>query len=130
MERVDGVMISVADARYVLAALEALLTGRSPSAQLSQFIGQLRKTVVRASDSGSDTSVDVRKLGLQQDSGHHGLYDLVDSGEAAAIIGCTSANVRDLGKRGRIPRYLAGGRWVYPVASVIAWAERKAAKRS
>lgn len=131
IESVPGVLLSVEDARYALAAFDALLTdGRHPSARLGEFIARLRKTVASASDSATNTCVDVRKVGAQQDSSHHRPYDLVGSDEAAAILGCTQANVRDLGKRGRIPRYPAGGRWVYPAASVIALAERRAAKRS
>jgi hypothetical protein len=131
IERVNGVLLEAADARYLLDALDALLQdGRRPSPRLADFIARLRRTAGKLAPTQENTCADVSKVGAQQDSSHTALYDLVDSGEAAAILGCTSANVRDLARRGRLPRHRAGGRWVYPAASVEALAERRAAKRN
>lgn len=129
--RVSGVLLEADDARYLLDALDALLQGgRRPSPRLADFIARLRRNAETLSPTQEDTLAGVRKLGVQQDSDNTAAYDLLDTAEAAAILGCTSANVRDLASRGRLPRHRAGGRWLYPARSVVALAESRAAKRS
>lgn len=96
---------------------------------LADFEARLRKAFASASDSACDTRAGVRTVGPQGDSSEHALYDLVDTREAAAILGCTPANVRDLARRGRLPAHRAGRGWVYPAAAVVALAERRAAQR-
>lgn len=39
-------------------------------------------------------------------------HDLVDTVEAAAVLGCTPSNVRDLARRGALPAHRTGGRWL------------------
>lgn len=129
-ERINGVLLSDADARFLCAALDALLQdGRRPSPRLHDFIVNLRKSVEKLADSQADMLAGVRKLGGHEDSSHTAAYDLVDSAEAAAILGCGPANVRDLRRRGRLPCHRAGGRWLYPARAVVALAEQRAAKR-
>ena len=130
IERVDGVMLSVADVRYALDAFAALLVDRAPSAQLDRFIGQLRKSVARASDTAATCRVDARKVGSQQDSVHTARYDLLDTGEAAGILGIGPNGVRDLVRRGKLPAHRAGGRLLLPALPVVERAERRAAQRS
>jgi Helix-turn-helix domain len=130
IERINGVLLAPPDAQYLLDALDALLQGRNPTPRLADFIERLRRIAGKLASTQENTCVGVRKVGAQRDSDHTALYDLVDSGEAAAILGCTPANVRDLARRGRLPRHRAGGRWVYPAASVEAFAAKRAAKRS
>ncbi|XTP37167.1 helix-turn-helix domain-containing protein [Mycobacterium sp. TJFP1] len=130
IERVNGVLLEPDDARYLLDALDALLTDRRPSPRLADFIARLRKTSVKADVSAPQTDVDVREVGNEEDSPHDRPYDLVTTGEAAAILRLTPGGVRDLARRGSIPAYRAGGRWVYPARSVVALAEQRAAKRS
>lgn len=131
IERVNGVLLEAADAQYLLDALDALLQdGRRPAPRLADFIARLRRSAEKLAPTQDDTCAHVRKVGVQQDSVHTALYDLVDSAEAAAILGCTPANVRDLARRGRLPRHRAGGRWVYPAASVVALAERRATRKA
>ncbi|WP_197521984.1 helix-turn-helix domain-containing protein [Mycobacterium gordonae] len=130
IERVDGVVLSVPDVQYVLAALAALLVDRTPTAQLDQFIRQLRKSVARASDNPATCRVDAREVGSQQDSAHTARYDLLDTGEAAAILGIGPNGVRDLVRRGKLPAHRAGGRLLLPALPVVERAERRAAKRS
>lgn len=129
IERVNGVLLAPEDARYLLDALDALLSDRRASPRLADFVARLRRSAGKLSSTQDDTCVDVSKVGAQRDSVHTATYDLVDSGEAARILGCTPANVRDLASRGRLPRYQAGGRWVYPARSVEQLAARRAAKR-
>lgn len=129
IERVSGVLLDAAEAQFVLDALQALPAGCRPSARLADVIGRLRRSVEKLSAAQENTCADVRKLDPQQDSGHIATYDLVDTGEAARILGCTPANVRDLARRGRIPAHRAAERWLYPARSVIVLAERRAARR-
>lgn len=128
-----AVLLDSADAAYLAEALQRLCAqlpqGLSPSGKLGAIHAQLAKAVAYASNQGRDTSVDVREVGEQRDSRHAAAYDLVDSGEASRILGCTPANVRDLARRGRLPRHRAGGRWLYPARSVVVLAEERAARR-
>lgn len=129
IERVAGVLLSGDDVQYVLDAFDALLVDRQPSARLSQFIAQLRKTVVRASDTDATCCVDARKVGEQDDSTHTARYDLVDTEGAAAILGITANGVRDLVRRQRLPAHKAAGRLLLPALPVVERAEARAAKR-
>ncbi|AFM16989.1 hypothetical protein Mycch_2206 [Mycolicibacterium chubuense NBB4] len=129
IDRVNGVVLEAVDAKYLLDALDVLLQGRRASPRLADFIDRLRRTAEKLSPAQENTHATVREIGGPHDSGHAGLYDLVDSSEAARILGCTPANVRDLARRGRLPRHRAGGRWLYPARSVAALAERRAATR-
>lgn len=126
IERVDGVVLSVSDVRYVLAAFAALLVDRSPSAQLDHFIGQLRKSVAYASDTSATCRVDAREVGGQQDPAHTARYDLLDTAEAAAILGIKPNGVRDLVRRKKLPAHRAGGRLLLPALPVVERAERRA----
>lgn len=130
IERVSGILLEPTDAQYLLDAFDALLGDRRPSPRLADFLARMRRTAEKLAPAQDDTCVGARKFDAQQDSGHIALYDLVDSAEEAAILGCTQANVRDLARRGRLPRHRAGGRWVYPAASVAVLAERRAARRA
>jgi hypothetical protein len=134
ISRLNGVLLDVDDAAYLAETLKqdfAALAGVGirPSERVTELQRKLVKAVANASESSRDTHVDVRLIGEQPDSAHTALYDLVDSGEAARILGCTPANVRDLGRRGQIPRHRAGRGWVYPATAVVARAERRAANR-
>lgn len=127
--RVAGVLIEADDARFLLAALEALLVGRRPSARLSVFIERLRRSAATLTPAQGNSYGGVRDFGAEPDSGVFGTYDLVDSGEAARILRIGRAGARDLARRGRLPAHRAGGRWLYPARSVLALAEQRAAKR-
>lgn len=126
---VRGVLLEVAEAAYLADALDALLRDRRPSAKLQDVLDRLRRTVANASVSDQNTGVDARIVGQQADSVDHAAYDLVDTAEAAAILGITPNGVRDLARRGRLRRLRAGGRWLYPARSVVARAEQRSAKR-
>ncbi|WP_194786762.1 helix-turn-helix domain-containing protein [Mycobacteroides abscessus] len=130
----DVVLLDSAEAAYLSESLTRLCGalsehGLRPSARLSALQDKLAKACASASDSGRDTCVRVRDVGDAQHSGHAGAYDLLDSAEAATILGCTPANVRDLARRGRLAAHRAGRGWVYPARAVIALAERRAVAR-
>ncbi|SBS77353.1 conserved hypothetical protein [uncultured Mycobacterium sp.] len=129
IERVHGVLLEPADAGYLLDALDALLRDRRPSPQLAQFIDRLRKTVAASGVSRPITGGHARKVGVLHDSQHYAPYDVLDTGEAATILGITPNGVRDLARRGVLPSHRAGGRYFYPAGAVVARAERQAAKR-
>jgi hypothetical protein len=124
-----GVLLDADDAGYVLAALDALLRDRRPSARLQGFLDRLRKTVVSSGVSASEAGVGARIVGGGGDSPDYAEYDLLDTNEAAAILRISPNGVRDLARRGRLPVHRAGGRLLYPAAAVVARAERRAAKR-
>jgi len=68
-----------------------------------------------------------RHLALVPDSAD----DVVDTTEAAAILGITANGVRDLARRGIIPGHrTARGHWRYPAASVIERAENRECERT
>jgi Helix-turn-helix domain len=52
--------------------------------------------------------------------------DLVDSTEAGAILGISGHGARALARRGVLPAYRAGGRWLFPANEVVRRAERRA----
>lgn len=130
IERLSGIVLDVVDAQYLVEALDALLVDRRPSARLVQFISQLRKSVAKSGVSGQNAGVDARLVGVQEDSAHYALYDVVDTCEAAAILGITANGVRDLARRKALPAHRAGGRWLFPAAAVVARAERQAARKA
>ncbi|GAA2776916.1 helix-turn-helix domain-containing protein [Mycolicibacterium pallens] len=129
IERVSGVLLGPAEAQYLLDAFDVLLLDRHPTPPLADFIARLQR-VAKLALSQENTPPSARKVDAQQDSSHIAQYDLVGSREAASILGCTQSNVRDLARRGRLPRHRAGRGWVYPAASVVALAEKRAALRS
>lgn len=52
--------------------------------------------------------------------------ELIDSTEAATILGCSERWVRDPRFRGRLGGRKVGGRWLFPRQTVVEYAERKA----
>jgi excisionase family DNA binding protein len=127
---VSGVLLSPEDARFAVEAFAALLRDRRPSAQLADFVERLRnRTDAAAGVSGRGAGEHARNVALQSDSQHRAPYDVLDSAEVAAIVGISPNGVRDLARRGRLPARRAGRRWLFPAPAVIAYAERRAARR-
>ncbi|QUD82094.1 helix-turn-helix domain-containing protein [Gordonia polyisoprenivorans] len=123
-----GVLLGVDDVAEVLrviAAFETVLAERHsrPSPRLLHLRTQLTRANTRVS--GRDTHADARKLAAQQDSGAHFAYELLDTGQAAEIIGISADGVRDLARRHRIPARKAGGRWVYPASAIAIYASTR-----
>lgn len=127
-----GAVVLDAPTAALLVAVLAELPQRGVhlNARLTDVQTQLRKACANASESRQNACADVRIPGAQPVSGQTAIYDLVNSREAAGILGCTAANIRDLARRGRLPRHRAGRGWVYPAVAVEALAAERAARRA
>lgn len=131
IERLAGVRLDDDDAQYIAGALDYLLSllrmqsGKTPTARLEAVVARLRKTDAKTDVSGRDTSADVRKLGTQVDSMHHAWYVVIDTIEAAKILGVSPAGARDLARRGKLRARNANGRWLFDAASVVERAEKR-----
>lgn len=130
MIEVRGVLLSPEDARFAVEAFAALLRDRRPSAALADFLERLRaRTDAVAGASGRIAGGVARNIAAQRDSPEYAAYDVLTSTEVAAIVGISPNGVRDLARRGRLAAHRAGGRWLFPATSVVAYAERRAARR-
>lgn len=87
---------------------------------------ELSRPNARISGLASNVSSNVSPLGAQRDPAQSGLHALIDSSQAAAVLGCTTGNVRDLARRGQLAARRVGGRWAYNGLEV----ERIAAERA
>ena len=130
MIEVSGVLLSPADARFAVEAFTALLRDRRPSAQLADFIERLQvRTHAATGVPGRGTGAYARNIAAQPGSPEYAPYDVLTSTEVAAIVGVSPNGVRDLARRGRLPAHRVGGRWLFPAVAVVAYAERRAARR-
>ncbi|SON62269.1 hypothetical protein MSIMFI_03794 [Mycobacterium simulans] len=129
-----GVVLDPAELSFIAGVLDELCRrisaepGRRPAPKLEQFAAQLRKCSAGATNATNG----VTNVGVRQDSGHAGPYDLdlLDSAEAGRILGISAAGVRAAARRGRLPAHRPGGRWLFPAAAVVARAERNAARKA
>lgn len=128
-EPLVGVFLDPGEVSYALAAFDVLLQGRRPSARLASFIGKLRDAGEDAGVSGADSGTGVRVIAPEDDCTRPSRYDLLDSTEAAKILGVSANGVRDLCRRGSLASFRAGGRWLLPAAAVVQRAERRSARR-
>jgi excisionase family DNA binding protein len=124
-----GVFLDINEARYLADVLDHLCKASQPNARLDYFARLLRNTVDKADPAIACANQSGNGRAGQPDPGHYRAYDLVPAGEASAILGCTTSNVRYLRRAGHLPAHRVGGRWLFPVASVVERAERKAARR-
>lgn len=122
-----GVHLSVADVRAMLALLDAASVHATPEPRTAEVIRKLWKSVERLMRTTGNAQSGVT---VEAESVQHAAYDLVDTAEAAAILGISPGGVRYLADVGRLPAHRAGGRWLYPARSVVERAERQAARRS
>lgn len=119
--RIDGVLLSPADAGYLAEALDLFETlarqfGSRPTPQLLALRSALA-AAAGASRSAAAAS-DFRAAGVGGASSERASY--IDTNEAGRILGCTPGNARDLARRGTIPGIRAGGRWLLDAAAVHA----------
>lgn len=122
-----GVHLSITDVRALLDLLNAAAMHASPGPRAAYVIHQLRKSVERLTRATGNAQSGVT---IDAEPVQHAAYDLVDTAEAAAILGVTPGGVRYLAAAGRIPAHRAGGRWLYPARAVVDRAERQAARRA
>ena len=127
IEPVTGVLLGVDDVHEVLRVIDAfeqVLAERHsvPNARLKHLRGRLTRANTRVSR--ADTHDGARMSASQPDSGVHLDYELLDTAQAAAILGISADGVRDLARRQRLPARKAAGRWVYPATAVVDRANR------
>jgi hypothetical protein len=79
--------------RALLAVLESAWRVTQPYARAQHIIGRLRR-FIRESDGNASNHLGGRANGY--DAADYSRYDLVDSGQAARLLGITAAGVRDL----------------------------------
>jgi hypothetical protein len=122
----SGVFLDLDDARYLVEVLEHAGRIARPSPRVADIIRRLRRTVDATNASANEN---VRARANQDDVGQTRAYDLLSAGEAARILGCSTANLRYLQRKGVLPAHRAGSRWLYPAEPVVARAERQARRR-
>jgi hypothetical protein len=125
IQRFSGVLLTVDDARYLADVLDAACRVTRPSPRVTQLAARLRKAAGTSASANETASARANDA----DPGEIRAHDLLTAGEAAAILGCSPANVRYLRAHGHLPAHSAGGRWLYPAAPVVGRAERKAARQ-
>ena len=124
MRKVDGLLLDPDEVEFLAGMLaratEVMPARWSPAATI---------TIARISDAAArfasqNQSVNVTKQAIGAGGDQHRPRDLLDSTEAAKILGISPHAVRALARRGRLPAYRAGGRWLLPAVDVIRRAER------
>lgn len=130
---IRGVYIDADDAVMVVRLLgdydehlRSIPNGRPLGPRPLRLKAELAAASARVSGQPSNVSSNVSLTVTVTDSVQDPVYALIDSGQAAAVLGCTPGNVRDLARRGRLAARRAGGRWVYSLLDV----ERIAAERA
>ncbi|MGX9295155.1 helix-turn-helix domain-containing protein [Tsukamurella paurometabola] len=129
-ERLDAIILTDSEIRYLLDVLTETQTAltrhgirRSPRAEA--FIDRLRRVSTPVTRQGHSVGATDPAPGAQNDDPRP--YDLLDTADAARILGITPDGVRALVRRGTLPAFRAGGRWLVFSADVVARAERRAA---
>lgn len=125
-----GVYLTVDDAGYLADALDHVCRTAHPSARLADLARRLRKSCAALTPTQEIGRNHLRDVQSELDVSDHRAYDLLDTDEAARLLGCSAANVRDLVRRGRLPGHRAGNRWLLPARVVVERAERQAARRT
>jgi excisionase family DNA binding protein len=120
VQRLTGVLLTDDEVRYLVDLVDQVVRrGVQPNARAADLIRRLRKSCADAS----------ARVQNPHAAPQHARYDLVDTREAAALLGISESGVRDLIRRGKLPGHRAAGRWLVPAASVVERAERKAARQ-
>ncbi|MCA4997739.1 helix-turn-helix domain-containing protein [Tsukamurella tyrosinosolvens] len=129
-ERLDAIVLTDSEIRYLLDVLAETQTAlqrhgvrRSPRADA--FIDRLRR--VATPQTRQEHSAETTDHAPGSANGDSRRYDLLTPAEAGRILGLSSDGVRARIRRGRLPAYRAGGRWLVLAADVVAEAERRAA---
>ena len=129
IEKVSGVLLDASDADYLARAvklLAAFLDAKEGSQPSSRLV-DLERRLSRASSDATRSTTGGYVSGAKDSADRDALsaYEFVDTERAAAILGCTPGNVRDLARRGRLTALHSGGRWLYPASAVVERAERR-----
>lgn len=129
-ERLDAIVLTDSEIRYLLDVLAETQTalarhGIRRSPRVEAFIDRLRR--VSSPVTRQEHSVGTTDRPSGSASGDPRRYDLLDTTQAGQILGISSDGVRALVRRGTLPAFRAGGRWLVFAADVVARAERRAA---
>ncbi|ULN47975.1 helix-turn-helix domain-containing protein [Mycolicibacterium goodii] len=124
-----GVFVSLDDARRLLALIDSASRVARPSAAAADVARRLRQSV----ESCAKLSPAQENPQSAVHSGvgpiHSGRHDHLTAAEAARILGCTPANLRDLRRRGVLAGQQVGREWLYRADEVHARAERRSGHR-
>lgn len=128
-----GVHLDAADTALIVKLIDAYedtLTaggkGRVLGASVLKLRAELERANARVKAHGPSVRANVNPTGGEQVPGHGEVHGLIDSRQAAAILGITSGGVRHRARTGKIGSRKAGGRWLYSLADC----ERVAAERA
>lgn len=130
IEHLRGTFLAHPDDDYVHRALKLLAemlgkNGSQPTQRLHEVTTRIGKSVALSDVSRRNASGNVRIPGGQGNSWEDTAHAVLNTTQAARILQCTPANVRDLARRQVLPARRSGGRWVYPAEAV----QRRAAER-
>lgn len=130
-----GLFVTVEDALFIADRLDKLCAGKDTApARLAHVSKRLRQACAALTPSqektGSDRRKHLRGVPFDPEPGDYERYDVVETGEAAQLLGCSAANIRDLIRRDRLPARRAGNRWLVSSSAVLELAQRKAARRA
>ncbi|WP_111512240.1 helix-turn-helix domain-containing protein [Mycobacterium kyogaense] len=119
-----GVFLTLDDAEFLADLLDHVCRTARPSPRVSHLARRIRKSFDSLMPAQANHLRDVTS---GYDPSNPRAYDVLDVSEAAHLLGCTPANVRDLIRRGKLPAHRAGNRWALPARAVVERAERRAA---
>lgn len=125
-----GLYLTADDAAYLADFLDHVCRKMHPSPRLVDFARRLRKSCAALTPAQENGRNHLRHVHSEPEVSDHRAYDLVDTDEAARLLGCSAANVRDLIRRGKLPAHRAGRGYVLPARAVVERAERKAGRRA
>ncbi|OOL30781.1 hypothetical protein GQ85_17705 [Rhodococcus rhodochrous] len=130
---VSTVQLEAADAALLVRLIDELGAmvrqtgnGRALSPKVMTLRDDLATAGARVSGRAANVSRNVSPVGGQDISDQSDIHALIDTAQAAAVLGITPGGVRDLARRKRIAARRAGGRWVFSLLDV----ERIAAERA
>lgn len=120
--RIDGVVLDADTAAFLGAALRQLIRAlerlsQRPVPRVFDLERQLSSSATSSADASAQQSLDT--------AGAVSTTNLLDTDSAAAILHCTSENVRGLCRRGSLPAQRVAGRWLIPADAVHYRAETR-----
>ncbi|WP_083198678.1 helix-turn-helix domain-containing protein [Mycobacterium malmoense] len=130
-----GLFVTIDDALFIADRLDEICDRTNPApARLAHLSRRLRQACVSLTPTQENTAPErpnhLRGVPFDPDPSDYARYGLVETDEAARTLGCSTANVRDLIRRGRLPARHVGRRWLVSSRAVVELAERKAAGRA
>lgn len=120
---VEGVLLTRAEVEFIAVALTRLSeVAFQANQRVHPAVVDMRdklRHAVTVSPADADAGTSVQETAWFQDVSYDYVHhEHVDTAEAARIIGCSAANVRDLCRRGVLPSRRSGHRWL-PYAHAV-----------